>query len=705
MAVSSGKSYEFGEWRLDPAEHLLSRSGSRVSLGPKVFDTLLVLVENAGRLVTKDEFMKSVWPDTVVEDLALTQNISQLRKILGDGDEPVIETVPKRGYRLLVSVTVKERTQSVDAGAQDKLAVHASRIPLSRVVYYLGLAAVVGALVVAALIVANRNRGSLHASNFVQITNDGQAKQGPIVSDGLRLYFREGASNHYILAQAAVTGGEATALPAPLQAPYILDMAPNRSELFVGSSGPETSTSVTPRDSGSMPPLWIFSLPGGALRRAGQNAADAATWSADGSEIAFVDGAVVYRARTDGSDAKEVARLPGTGSLLRWSRDGSRLGLTVFDKTTGLSSLWEVLLSGKGAQRLLGAWNERGSECCGNWTADGKFFVFQASREGKTDIWALAENSQQPVQLTAGQMNSLAPLVSANGKKLYVIGEQLKGELSRYDSKAGEFVPYLSGISAEFLDFSKDGQWVTYVSFPQQSLWRSRIDGSERLQLTSNPVRAVFPQWSPDGKRIAFFDVAPGKPWRICLISSDGGVPEPLLNESRNEMDPTWSPDGTAVAFSYFPSFDRRTRDKLGIFIVNLKTRSAQQVPGSDGLWAPRWSPDGRYLVTRSTDMLTLMLYDFKSQTWSRILENTYVGNVNWSSDGGYLYYSRRGSDPAIVRIRLVDGAIEQVADLKGVRQAGFRNGFWMGLTPDNSPLVLRDIGTEEIYSLDLSTH
>src|SRR5208282_5570577 len=129
-------------------------------------------VENAGRLVTKDEFMKRVWPDSFVEDLALTQNISQLRKIMGNGDEPVIETVPKRGYRLLVPVTVRERTQSVDPATEGKSAGATSRIPLRRVVYYSGLAAVVGALVVAALIAANRNPRSLRASNFVQITND-----------------------------------------------------------------------------------------------------------------------------------------------------------------------------------------------------------------------------------------------------------------------------------------------------------------------------------------------------------------------------------------------------------------------------------------------------------------------------------------------------------------------------------------------------
>jgi Tol biopolymer transport system component/DNA-binding winged helix-turn-helix (wHTH) protein len=700
MAASADQVYEFGEWRLEPAEHLLLRNGLAVPLGPKIFDTLLLLVQNPGRLVTKDEFMKRVWPNSVVEDLALTQNISQLRKVFANVEAPVIETVPKRGYRFVQSVAVRERAPSPEPAPQVKLTGTRNRLHLNRTVYV----PVIGVLLVAVLILANRRPQGLHASNFAQITNDGQSKQGPIVSDGLKLYFGEGSMNHHFIAQSSVTGGEVTALPMPLQAPNILDMTPQRGELLVGSSGPESTASETSGDIAATPPLWTFSLLNGALRRGGQVAADAATWSPDGSEMAFAQGTAVYRGRSDGSGAREIARLPGIGSWLRWSPDGSGLRLTVFDKATGQSSLWEVVLSSKGAQRLLTDWSQRGSECCGSWTLDGKYFLFQSTHEGRTEIWALGAGKQTPVQLTNGQLNSRAPFVSANGQKLYMIGEQLRGELSRYDSKVGQFVPFFSGISAEFIDFSRDRQWVTYVTFPDQILWRSKIDGSERLQLTSNSARAVFPQWSPDGRRIAFFDVAPGKPGKIFLISSDGGTPDPLLNESRNEMDPTWSPDGTLIAFSYSPIFDRTPPNELGIFIVQVKSRSVQKLPGSDGLWAPRWSPDGQYIVARSTDPRGLMLYDFRSDQWSRIAGSTYVGAMSWSSDGRYIHYLRRGNDPAILRMRIPGGATEQIASLKGVRQTGYRGGFWIGLAPDDSPLVLRDIGTEEIYSLDLTT-
>jgi hypothetical protein len=77
---------------------------------------------------------------------------------------------------------------------------------------------------------------------------------------------------------------------------------------------------------------------------------------------------------------------------------------------------------------------------------------------------------------------------SPDGKKLYADGYLPRSELVRYDSHARGFVPFLSGISADYLAFSRDGKWVTYVSVPENTLWRSRVDGSERLQLTFPPV-------------------------------------------------------------------------------------------------------------------------------------------------------------------------------------------------------------------------
>jgi Tol biopolymer transport system component len=293
-------------------------------------------------------------------------------------------------------------------------------------------------------------------------------------------------------------------------------------------------------------------------------------------------------------------------------------------------------------------------------------------------------------------------MVSQNGQKLYVIGEQLRGELVRYDARLGEFVPYLSGISAEFVDFSGDRKWVTYVSFPDRILWRSRIDGTERLQLTAPPVQATMPRWSPDGKRIAYFDASPGKPWKIDLITAEGGAPEPLLNEPRNQMDPNWSPDGNSVIFSYFPLLDRVLPEKLGVYIVDLKTRNVKKLPGSDGLWVPRWSSDGSHIVARSADSQALMLFDFATQTWSELARDVYVVPVNWSADSRSVFFVRRGAQPAILRVAIADRRVEEIVSLKDLRQTGFRGAIWTGLTSDDSPMFLRDIGTQEIYALDL---
>src|SRR5438067_2038709 len=98
--------YEFGPFHLDTTEQQLLRGGEPVPLTPKAFEILLALVQNSGHLVHRDELMKEVWPDAVVEENNLTQNISALRKALGEAADrhPYIETVPRRGYRFVADV-------------------------------------------------------------------------------------------------------------------------------------------------------------------------------------------------------------------------------------------------------------------------------------------------------------------------------------------------------------------------------------------------------------------------------------------------------------------------------------------------------------------------------------------------------------------------------------------------------------------------
>jgi Tol biopolymer transport system component/DNA-binding winged helix-turn-helix (wHTH) protein len=688
----------FEDFDLDARNYRLRRSGQDVKLERIPLELLLLLADRAGEVVTREEIAERLWGKGVQLDTENAINTA-IRKIrLALGDDPAhprfVQTVTGRGYRFIARIADSEPSAVViPGGPEGRVARSEPRGSRRRVVVVTGSAACLLAL---GITFTRWNATLPQASNYVQITNDSQPKIGPLLTDGLRLYFTGGSQNHRALMQVAASGGESTALTNPLETPHLMDIAPNRSALLIGLGEPSNSA------------LWMVSLPASGVRRMGDVQAEDATWLPDGREIAYVRGRDLYRARNDGAEGRKLATFPGIPSWPRYSPDGSRLRVTVTNSVTGFSSLWEVSADGNTAHSILAGWNRAPSECCGSWTPDGGYFVFQATRDGKTEIWSIRErrelpfSSSQPVRLTAGQMNSLAPMVSPNGKKLYVIGEQLRGELVHYSPNSREFVPYLSGISAEFFDFSRDRKWVTYVSFPDRILWRSRIDGSGRLQLTAPPVQATMPRWSPDGKRIAYFDASPGKPWKIDLISAEGGEPEPLLNEPRNQMDPNWSPDGNSVIFSYFPLFDRVPPEKLGVYIVDLKTRNVKKLPGSDGLWVPRWSSDGSHIVARSADSQALMLFDFATQTWSELARDVYVVPVNWSADGRSVFFVRRGAQPAVLRVTIADRKVEEIVSLKDLRQTGFRGAIWTGLTPDDSPLFLRDIGTQEIYALDL---
>jgi Tol biopolymer transport system component len=384
----------------------------------------------------------------------------------------------------------------------------------------------------------------------------------------------------------------------------------------------------------------------------------------------------------------------------RWSPDGKTLRFTVVDVRTNATSLWQVSADGTNLRSLLPGWNSSPAECCGNWTPGGEYFVFQSTRNGKTDVWAMRERGgifrnahADPVQLTTGQMNSIAPLPSQDGKKVFVIGAMPRGELVRYDAKSGQFVPYLAGISAEGADFSRDGRWVTYVAYPEGTLWRSRIDGSERLQLTFPPTNVFLPRWSPDGKQIVFSARVPGKPWSVHVVSAAGGPPEQVTTGEHNEGDVGWSPDGNSLVFGWVGA------STGNIHLLDMRTRKVSDLPGSEGIFSPRWSPDGRYIAGMPAGPQDkLLVLDRLSQKWSELAKGA-IGYPSWSRDGKYIYFDTTTGD--FMRVRISDHKLEQVVSLKGVPRASGHWGQWSGLAVDDSPLLLRDASVQEIYALD----
>ena len=122
----------------------------------------------------------------------------------------------------------------------------------------------------------------------------------------------------------------------------------------------------------------------------------------------------------------------------------------MLDRKTSLPSLWEVSADGTGLHPLLPGWNTSSANCCGNWTPDGKYYVFESTSNDKAEIWAIRDrrplvdfwrrSSNKPFQLTSGQLSSHSPVLSPDGKKLYVLGQLLRGEAQRWDEKSQQWV-------------------------------------------------------------------------------------------------------------------------------------------------------------------------------------------------------------------------------------------------------------------------
>jgi dipeptidyl aminopeptidase/acylaminoacyl peptidase len=521
-----------------------------------------------------------------------------------------------------------------------------------------------------------------------QLTDDGEPKwlYDNLLTDGTRVYFNEGTDFNLKVAQVAAVGGPTAIIPVTLDVPILVGLSQDGASLLA-LIGPYGGPAVLP--------LGTIALPTGEVRHLGELKGLDASFASEGRILVSRD-KVLYLADKDGSHSRKLLSADGEIWGPNFSPDNKHMVFTV--SGPGRHSIMVSNADGSG-QRAIVDFGERRGVCCARWTPDSKYVVFEDRTHGRVDLWVaeveagFLQRLHPPVQLTNGPLSYAGAKPSNDGRQIFAVGTKQRGEMVRYDTNSKQFVPLLSGISAWGPTFSSDGKWVAYASYPDFTLWRSRTDGTDRLQLTDAPVRVWDAFISPDGKQVAYS--ASGE---IYVVSMDGGTPRKIAE--KDSWDASWSPDGSRVVFA-----DYSDRPHIRFVIDDLSTGRQFSLPDTEGLAGAQWVGED-LIVAGSRDRTKLVVFDLKTQRWSDLVPSPIPGSVsNWahSPDYRYVYYTTGGADPQTLRVRLADHKVENIANLKNFSRARYAGQVtYLSVAPDGSPVFTRDIGTQEIYALSV---
>jgi Tol biopolymer transport system component/DNA-binding winged helix-turn-helix (wHTH) protein len=662
-----------------------------------------ILARHPGQVVTRDEIQRQLWPEKSFADFeaGLNTAMRKVRQALNDDPrEPrAIETIRGYGYRLLIPVELAERSASIQAVAA-QAGIDANRSPNAPKRAHRRWAVACAAVSLVAALFALWWLTPLPppaVADIIPITTRGRVDTcWPPESDGGRLFYLERAGDRWNLMQTSIVGGDPQPVPNPFANNMIvLDVSPDHGQLLVGT--------FDQRDE----PRAIYTMPvqGGPPVRLGDIVAGEAKWSPRGDLIAFKKRGDLWTTNRDGSHETHLVRMPNI-EWVSWSPDGRRLRFTSGDPLTSAQSIWEIDADGRNLHQFLAGWSNPPSERHGAWSAGGQYFVFTSKHDGRSDVWIRRERSASwrrspagPFRLTDGPLVGAGATISPDGKRVFFCGQHPQFELDEFDETHGSVAPFLPKLAPRQAAFSRDGQWMAYVSSTHQ-LVRSRIDGSDQRLLTPPEMTVAYPRFSPDGHTIAFEGQQKNKPTQVYLVGPDGGATMPLVPERQEVRGPDWSADGRSLVVTLLDQQDGDPVHRLAR--VDPQSREASIIPGSQDFWAPRWSPSGDVIAATSGDNRSLNLFDVAAKQWHVVATGKDINIAMWSQDGRYLYYQDILSPgEPLYRVRPHGGSAERVAEFSAVLKSANRCEV-VAIAPDDHLLVWITRANSDIYAAEL---
>ena len=608
--------FAFGEFRLDVKERRVWRGQSLIPLPPKTFDLLVVMVQDAGRLLDKEYLIRSVWPDSYVQDANLSVHIANIRKALGSTDEPVplIETVPKSGYRFTALVCrVPTPEETIPNIAQLAAAASSSITRLSAQQNARAprhwLAAMVTIFLVFTLAVVyvrakdNHDHQPTQPSTTHPLTSTpGLFLQPAFSPDGLELAYT-----------------------------WQSDARPHRS-IYLQRVSEDSRRLLVDTGSDDYAPIW----------------------SPDGKQIAFLHTAAApqtFEIRIiDSKDSKNeqtVATVCDASDTfhglpsLSWSPDGQALLTT--DCVNGNPELTAISVK-SGARRRLTSAPAYSVDDQAMYSPSGSWIAFRRSQGDSSDDIYIIPSSGGPLKKLTELSRPIDGLAwSADGKRIIFSSAQATSQGSIWSLPVSGGAPVavttpLTHTSSPAI--SPTGNRMAYVDSPNNvSIWKLSLTGREESQslIVSNffDSSAVY---SPDDSQVAFRSDRSGAN-EIWLSHSDGSEPKRLTHfNGPMTGSPRWSPDGRTLAF------DSRVRNHAQIFLADLTSDQITRLTNvsGDGVdnVVPHWSVDGKsvYFSSDRTGRWQVWRHDIATGTETQV---TIRGGFNGaeSTDGKYLFY------------------------------------------------------------------